>query len=87
MGEIEMTNLSISDNKFNHLIAEINRLTEVEIVGVDDGDGYHWEWRCARGEIFATEELALIDWIKRVCEDYENLLVESLSKDEDEDCD
>jgi hypothetical protein len=75
----------MATNRFKRLIAKINEQTEVDIVPVGDGEGgFYWHWRCVSGETLDTEELALIDWIKYICKDYENLLVE-VEKDDDDD--
>jgi hypothetical protein len=74
----------MSANKFTNFIAKINTLTEIEIIN-NDGGKFYWEWRCAHGELFDSQELALIDCIKRICNDYESLLAESCMDDEDED--
>ncbi len=71
-------------DRLNRLILNINRLTEVEIVPTNDDEGWYWEWRCAHGEVFKSEDLALIDWIQRICKDYENLLVEVNDDDSDD---
>lgn len=65
------------------LIEIINQQTPVSINLVSLG--YAWSWKCIESETFATPQLALINWINYTCQAYEEILIESLEKDDPED--
>ena len=72
----------MASDRFNRLILKINKQTEVNILPVDDGYSYCWEWHGETSESFDDEELALIDWIQKVCDSNENIPVKAQAKNE-----
>ena len=69
--------------RFNNFIELLNKYTEISVSRIEDR--YEWNWQCKESdETFNTPEDAILDCIKFICRDREDLLI-TLSSEEDAD--
>ncbi len=72
-----------NNTEFSEVIKQINEPTEITIARLIDGE-YEWYWWCKESEAtFKTPELALVDAVNFICQNYEALLIATLAKEED----